>query len=383
MSEVYYQYVYSIRREGVSVMRGIKFENVCKYYGSAMAVDHLTMNIHAGERLILLGPSGCGKTTTLRMIAGLEEISAGALTMDGRLANDLTPGERNVAMVFQNYALYPHMTVWENITFGLTLQRIAEPEIRSRTEKVLEILNLSGYETRKPGELSGGQKQRVALGRALVKQAPFFLLDEPLSNLDAQLRLHARTELVRIHELYKPTMVYVTHDQVEAMTVGNRIAIMNHGVLQQLDCPDMIYRHPANIFVAAFIGAPPMNLLHAKVQDGSLWIGGVRQEVPQEWLPLLVGQTDVCFGIRPEHCELTDKSQLPGAIEFVENLGGQRCLHVRLHQGGQKVLCVMPSDRELSSTVAGISFSWKHVNVFTGKTGLNVGQPLNLIHHCA
>ena len=367
----------------MSEVRGIVFDNVCKNYGKSVAVDHLNMVVEAGERLILLGPSGCGKTTTLRMIAGLEKITTGTLTMDGSVANELAPGERNVAMVFQNYALYPHMTVWDNITFGLSLRKMPEPEIRSRSEKVLEILNLSGYETRKPGELSGGQKQRVALGRALVKQAPFFLLDEPLSNLDAQLRLHARTELVRIHEMYKPTMVYVTHDQVEAMTVGQRIAIMNQGSLQQLDSPETIYRYPANVFVAAFIGAPPRNLIQAKVQDGALWVGGVRQEVPQEWRPLLLSHTEVCFGIRPEHCRLTDKPSLPGVVEFVENLGGQRCLHIRLQPSGQKLLCVMPSEQALPPGAAGVSFAWEHVNVFAGKAGTNIGRPLNLRHHCA
>lgn len=198
-------------------MNSIVFKDVCKSYGDAKIVKSLNLEIKEGERLILLGPSGCGKSTTLRMIAGLEEITSGELVMGGRVINDVPPGERNVAMVFQSYALFPHLSVWDNIAFGLKIQKLGEDEIKRRTTEALKILNLQGYENRKPKDLSGGQKQRVALCRALVKQSPYFLLDEPLSNLDAQLRQQARTELVRIHEIYKPTMIYVTHDQIEAM----------------------------------------------------------------------------------------------------------------------------------------------------------------------
>jgi sn-glycerol 3-phosphate transport system ATP-binding protein/multiple sugar transport system ATP-binding protein len=364
-------------------MDGIVFNDVCKNYGRVMAVNHLQLTVKEGERLILLGPSGCGKTTTLRMIAGLEKITSGTLTMGGRVVNDIEPGERNVAMVFQNYALYPHMTVWDNITFGLAIQKVPSAEIHLRTAKVLDVLNLSGYETRKPSELSGGQKQRVALARALVKQAPFFLLDEPLSNLDAQLRLQARAELVKIHEMYRSTLVYVTHDQIEAMTVGHRIAILNQGVLQQLDTPDMIYRYPANSFVAAFIGSPPMNLIQAQVQDGALWIGGLRQEIPGEWRPLLLANPELFVGIRPEHCRLDAAPMLPGSVEFVENMGGQRCIHVRLHYNGQKVFCLLPAEQELPPGTAGLSFGWENMSGFAGKAGTSIGRPLNLIHSCA
>ncbi len=364
-------------------MQGIVFDGVCKSYGRVMAVDHLNLAIEEGERLILLGPSGCGKTTTLRMIAGFEKITSGSLTMGGNVVNEMEPGERNVAMVFQNYALYPHMTVWDNITFGLSVQKVPEVEIRTRTGKVLEILNLAGYEARKPGELSGGQKQRVALARALVKQAPYFLLDEPLSNLDAQLRVQARTELVKIHEIFRPTLVYVTHDQIEAMTVGHRIAIMNQGVLQQLDTPETIYRHPANTFVAAFIGAPPMNLLRGDIHDGALWFGELKLEVPMEWRALLLTNAEVCIGIRPEHCRLENSPMLPGTVEYVENMGGQRCVHVRLTPSGQKVLCVIPAEQALPSGVAGLSFSWANVSGFDTKVGNSLGRPLNLINSCA
>ena len=208
-------------------MKNIEFKAVKKKYDETTVIQELNFSIKEGERLVLLGPSGCGKTTTLRMIAGLEEISEGQLLMGGTVVNSVAPGKRNIAMVFQNYALFPHLSVWENITFGLKIQKLTEQEMAKRAKEALEILNLTGYENRKPKELSGGQKQRVALCRAIVKQSPYFLLDEPLSNLDAQLRQQARTELVKLHEIYKPTMIYVTHDQVEAMTIAQRIAIMN------------------------------------------------------------------------------------------------------------------------------------------------------------
>lgn len=355
------------------MQHGIVFEHVRKQYGTNMVVHDLNMNINKGERLVLLGPSGCGKTTTLRMIAGLESITSGLLKLNGEIVNDLTPGERNIAMVFQNYALYPHMTVRDNITFGLKLQKLAKKEIDQRTEQALAILNLSGFGNRYPKELSGGQKQRVALSRALVKQAPFFLLDEPLSNLDAQLRLQARTELVKLHEIYHPTLVYVTHDQVEAMTVGERIAILDKGDLQQLDTPDMIYRYPANRFVAGFIGSPPMNLIQTHCEGGSLFVGGERLELPVYWREHL-GPTSPQLGIRPEHCLLSDRPIVRGQVELVERLGSHHCLHVRLTDG-QKVLALHPSDQALPSGTVGLSFDWRQVNFFHQETGRNLGQP--------
>jgi ABC-type sugar transport system ATPase subunit len=356
------------------MMKGIVFEKICKSYGDNQVVENLDLVVNAGERLILLGPSGCGKTTTLRMIAGLEDITSGILRMGGQIANDLEPGQRNVAMVFQNYALYPHMTVWENITFGLSLQRMPKAEIKTRADNALQILNLTGYEQRKPKELSGGQKQRVALGRALVKQAPYFLLDEPLSNLDAQLRLQARTELVKIHNIYQPTLIYVTHDQVEALTVGQRIAIMNQGVLQQIDTPDVIYQHPANTFVASFIGSPPMNLIASQFHDGALWIADSRIAVPVEWQALLASHGKLKIGIRPEHCQVSDKQLLSGRIILIEHLGSQNCLHVQLSDG-QKLLCMLSAEQPLPSGTVKFTFTWDHFNGFADRDGTNIGHP--------
>lgn len=353
-------------------MNSIVFKDVCKSYGDAKIVKSLNLEIKEGERLILLGPSGCGKSTTLRMIAGLEEITSGELVMGGRVINDVPPGERNVAMVFQSYALFPHLSVWDNIAFGLKIQKLGEDEIKRRTMEALKILNLQGYENRKPKDLSGGQKQRVALCRALVKQSPYFLLDEPLSNLDAQLRQQARTELVRIHEIYKPTMIYVTHDQIEAMTVANRIVVMRDGILQQAATPDVIYHHPANTFVAGFIGSPAMNIISGYYSSGKLKIGDVVSDVPELWQKLLEGHTDVLIGIRPEHLSLSAGGQIKGCISYQENTGNQRTLTVKT-EAGETVFVTLPgTGSDVNGNIA-LSFNWDEVSLFDYETKNNIG----------
>ena len=243
-------------------MAGVVLKEVCKYYDSGvLAVDHVNLSIREGEFLVLVGPSGCGKSTTLRMIAGLEEISSGTITIGDRVVNHLPPKDRDIAMVFQNYALYPHMTVFENMAFGLRLRHVPKREIEQRVQEAAEILGLQEYLKRLPKQLSGGQRQRVAVGRAIVRKPKVFLFDEPLSNLDAKMRVEMRSEITRLHRRLKATMVYVTHDQVEAMTMSDRIVVMNNGVVQQVDQPMAVYRSPANRFVAGFIGTPPMNML--------------------------------------------------------------------------------------------------------------------------
>ena len=325
----------------------IVFSNVQKAYGSNVVINDLNLNIRKGERLILLGPSGCGKTTTLRMIAGFEEITKGELYMDGRVVNDIAPGERNIAMVFQSYALFPHLSVWDNITFGLQLQKLPQAEMEKRARMAMEILHLEGYENKKTHELSGGQKQRVALCRALVKQSPYFLLDEPLSNLDAKLRQKARTELVKIHEMFKPTMVYVTHDQIEAMTVAHRIAVMNQGKIQQIDTPENIYHHPANTFVATFIGSPAMNFLPVWVEWRDervcLEFGSSRLYVNRMCASRLIeggymGRR-VYLGIRPEDFHETGPGEnaLLFEVEIREMLGAEQLLY---GNSGRNELCV-------------------------------------------
>ncbi len=346
--------------------------HIQKAYGDSIVINDLNLEIKKGERLILLGPSGCGKTTTLRMLAGFEEITAGDLFMDSYRVNDVPPGERNIAMVFQSYALFPHMTVWENITFGLQLQKLPQEEIKSRTQKVMEILHLEGYENKRIHELSGGQKQRVALCRALVKQSPYFLLDEPLSNLDAKLRQKARTELVRLHEMFKPTMVYVTHDQIEAMTVANRIAVMNQGCIQQIDTPDNIYHHPANTFVAGFIGSPAMNIVAAEVLDGMLIIGKCALKLPQEKLDCLGGRSRVFFGLRPEAClPRFDRAMIYAKPEFIENTGNLQTAALHLADGsGFYVQDSNPSIKLADMT--GFDFDWGNVCFFDAETGVNL-----------
>lgn len=262
-------------------MKNILFENVSKIYGKNPVIENLNIEVRTGERLILLGPSGCGKSTILRMIAGLEKVTEGKLYMGEKCVNEVDCGERNVSMVFQNYALFPHMTVKENILYGLKVHKVPKVEMKERLSQVLEMLDLKGLEERKPKELSGGQRQRVALARAVVKRADYFLLDEPLSNLDAQLRLRAREELVKIHEVYGQTMVYVTHDQMEAMTVGDRIALLNKGKIQMLDTPSNVYHKPANVFTAKFIGSPSMNIVEVGMSERSFWIGEQEMIIPE------------------------------------------------------------------------------------------------------
>ena len=253
-------------------MANVTFDHVWKRYGDVVAVKDLSLDIQDEEFLVLVGPSGCGKTTALRMIAGLEEISDGTLQIGNRVVNDLAPKDRDVAMVFQSYALYPHMSVRDNLAFGLKLRKVPKADIERRVNEAARMIELTTLLDRKPKQLSGGQRQRVALGRAIVREPAVFLMDEPLSNLDAKLRVQTRAEIARLHQRLRTTIVYVTHDQVEAMTMGDRIAVMNTGVLQQVGPPQELYEHPINKFVAGFIGSPSMNFMNLTVErtDGTL-----------------------------------------------------------------------------------------------------------------
>ena len=248
-------------------MADIQFVHIGKVYdGDVTAVRDLNLDVAEGEFMVLVGPSGCGKTTALRMIAGLEEISSGEIHIGGKVVNDLAPRERDIAMVFQNYALYPHKSVYENLAFGLRMRKVPKAEQKQRVEEIARILGLGDMLQRRPAQLSGGQRQRVAMGRAIVREPKAFLMDEPLSNLDAKLRVQMRAEIARIQQALKVTTVYVTHDQVEAMTMGHRVAVMRDGQLQQVDTPQRLYDGPANLFVASFVGSPPMNLFEAAVE---------------------------------------------------------------------------------------------------------------------
>src|SRR3954470_12387739 len=274
--------------EGAGRMADVSFDEVDKVYENGFhAVIDLTVDVHDGEFLVLVGPSGCGKTTALRMVAGLEDISDGTVTIGGRGVNDLSPKERDIAMVFQNYALYPHLSVAENIAFGLRLRKAPKATINERVAWAAKMLDLTPYLDRKPKELSGGQRQRVAMGRAIVRHPQVFLMDEPLSNLDAKLRVQMRADIAKLQRELQTTTVYVTHDQVEAMTMGDRVAVMSKGILQQVDAPQRLYDRPENLFVAGFIGTPPMNLLEGSVTVNggvSVGLGGNTLAIPDQAL---------------------------------------------------------------------------------------------------
>jgi multiple sugar transport system ATP-binding protein len=287
-------------------MASVTYENVTKEFGSVIAVNDLNLEIQDKEFLVFVGPSGCGKTTALRLLAGLEEITHGNIKIADRVVNDIPPKDRDIAMVFQSYALYPHMTVYDNLAFGLKLRKTPKEEIKRRVNEAAEILGIGDLLTRKPRQLSGGQRQRVAVGRAIVREPKVFLFDEPLSNLDAKLRIAMRAEITKLHHRLGTTFIYVTHDQVEAMTMATRIAVINKGLLQQLDTPQVLYDNPDNMFVAGFIGAPAMNFFKAKLQkeDGKLVVDAQSFAVPvpddrKKAFDSFVGK-EVVLGIRPE-----------------------------------------------------------------------------------
>ena len=287
-------------------MASVTYEHVYKRFGDVVAVNDLTIHVEDKEFLVFVGPSGCGKTTSLRLLAGLEEISEGQILIADRIVNDVPPKDRDIAMVFQSYALYPHMSVYDNMAFGLKLRKTPKDEIQRRVEEAGGILGIEHLLDRKPKQLSGGQRQRVAVGRAIVREPAVFLFDEPLSNLDAKLRVQTRAEISKLHQRLATTFIYVTHDQVEAMTMASRIAVMKDGLLQQVDTPQSLYDHPSNIFVAGFIGSPSMNFFDATLveSDGKMEVnaGGFRLDVPPEkaveWREHL--GNEVIFGIRPE-----------------------------------------------------------------------------------
>ena len=326
-------------------MAEVVFDHVEKVYENGVrAVQELSLEIHDGEFLVLVGPSGCGKTTALRMVAGLEEISDGTITIGGRIVNDLTPKERDIAMVFQNYALYPHLTVAENIAFGLRLRKEPKKTINEKVEWASKLLGLTQYLDRRPKELSGGQRQRVAMGRAIVREPQVFLMDEPLSNLDAKLRVQMRAEIAKIQREVGVTTVYVTHDQIEAMTMGDRVAVMRKGELQQLGVPQALYDNPTNLFVASFIGSPAMNLIEGEVvrANGGLGVrlGDQELPVPDDVAAKRPGLADydgrtVAVGIRPEHMEDAAlegdaKPRLRGHVSVTEALGSEVLAHVEV-----------------------------------------------------
>jgi multiple sugar transport system ATP-binding protein len=336
-------------------MATVTFDHLYKRYGDdVIAVNDLNLEIGDGEFICLVGPSGCGKTTALRCVAGLEEITDGQLRIGDRVVNNVAPKDRDIAMVFQSYALYPHMSVYDNLAFGLKLRKIKKEEIDRRVKEGAAILGLEKFLDRKPKALSGGQRQRVALGRAIVREPSVFLMDEPLSNLDAKLRVQTRAEIARLHQRLGTTTIYVTHDQVEAMTMGDRIAVMRDGLLQQIGSPQELYDHPVNIFVAGFIGSPSMNFATAKAEGKDLMLGGAKLELAGEQAKAAETRPDganVLIGFRPEHIELAngqggDAVRFPAQVEVVEYLGNEELIHAQTE--GNEIVALLPSDKKVA-----------------------------------
>ena len=356
-------------------MASVSFHSVEKAFGSTKVIHGISFDIRDGEFMVLVGPSGCGKSTLLRMLAGLEEISAGTISIDGRTVNDVDSKDRDIAMVFQSYALYPHMTVRENMGFSLRLRKADKSEIDSRVARAAKILNLEPYLERHPRELSGGQRQRVAMGRAIVRDPKVFLFDEPLSNLDAKLRVQMRSEIKALHQRLETTIVYVTHDQIEAMTMADRIVVMHDGVVEQIGTPLELYDRPDNLFVAQFIGSPAMNIVHGTLRRAN---GTAHVETPDgiHW-PLGEGVgadgQAVTYGVRPDHLELAGNQPrgVPGEIVVVEPTGSETELVVRI---GETQMIVETHGRPTLQPGDKVTFSVDPANVhlFDGSSGVRL-----------
>ncbi len=346
-----------------------------------VAVQEFNLDIADKEFIVLVGPSGCGKSTTLRMVAGLEEISDGELIIDGKVVNDIAPKDRDIAMVFQNYALYPHMTVYENMAFSLKLKKVPKDEIDKKVREAAEILDITQYLDRKPKALSGGQRQRVAIGRAIVRAPKVMLMDEPLSNLDAKLRNEMRAEIIKLRERINTTFIYVTHDQTEAMTLGDRIVIMRDGYIQQIGTPQDVFNHPANLFVAGFIGMPVMNFFDAKlIEDGGKYfveLGGYKTELSADKEERLrkngVKSQDITLGVRPEHTDITDAG-VDAKVDVSEMMGSS--VHLHLTAEGRDVVVIVPTLEMKRGYAMGdkihFSFGGNVAHVFSKETDKNL-----------
>ncbi len=361
-------------------MAQVALENVSKLFGDVKAVNDVTLEARDKEFLVLVGPSGCGKTTTLRMVAGLDDISGGTITIGDRVVNNLSPKDRDIAMVFQSYALYPHMNVYNNMAFGLKLRKTKKTEIDRRVHEAARTLDIEPLLKRKPKELSGGQRQRVALGRAIVREPAVFLMDEPLSNLDAMLRVQTRKMLITLHRRLETTVIYVTHDQTEAMTMGTRIAVMNSGDLQQVDAPQTIYDYPVNTFVATFIGSPQMNIIEGSIADqgGDIYFQspGLSLKLPAQMSSLArsANAEQVILGIRPEHMHPifgsdNGSASIQAQVDVVEHMGAE--LYVYLQSGRETPITARFSaehDVAPGNTI-GLAFEEEHLHLFDANTG--------------
>ena len=346
-----------------------------------LAVQEFNLEIADKEFIVLVGPSGCGKSTTLRMVAGLEEISGGDLFIDGKRVNDVAPKDRDIAMVFQSYALYPHMTVYDNMAFPLKLAKMSKAEIDKKVREAAEILGITEYLERKPKALSGGQRQRVAIGRAIVRNPKVLLMDEPLSNLDAKLRNQMRAEIIKLRKRIDTTFIYVTHDQTEAMTLGDRIVIMKDGVIQQVGTPQEVFDHPANLFVAGFIGMPRMNIFDAKLVKNNgkyaVSIGGIEVEVSEDKQARLTANNvepqDIALGVRPEHLTLKGDELLKGTVDVYEMMGSE--IHYHVTYAGLDVILIVPTlgnETVGMGKEIGFTFTGSVAHIFNKETGMNL-----------
>jgi multiple sugar transport system ATP-binding protein len=366
-------------------MASVTLQDLSKRFEKVTAVDRVNLEIPDKEFMVFVGPSGCGKTTTLRMIAGLEEASDGAILIGDRVVNDVPPKDRNIAMVFQNYALYPHMNVYKNMAFGLKLRRTPKPEIDRRVREAARILGIEELLDRKPRQLSGGQRQRVAVGRAIVRQPEVFLFDEPLSNLDAKLRVQMRSELIKLHYQLEATMIYVTHDQVEAMTMGDRIVIMNNGEIQQVGAPMEVYDHPVNMFVAGFIGSPAMNFFQGKLaaQNSDFFVdfGKFTVKLPKSQTHLYGSHVNqkVVFGIRPENISDREESgehqqeRIPAKVSVVEPLGSE--VIVELSAGDHTFVARLdPTTTARPMNEMAVYFNMGRFHLFDAETGASLAH---------
>jgi sn-glycerol 3-phosphate transport system ATP-binding protein len=355
-------------------MANVNLRNVYKSFGKTEVIHDVSCDIRDGEFIVVLGPSGCGKSTLLRMIAGLERVTAGEIAIDGKVVNDLEPAKRDIAMVFQNYALYPHMTVYKNMAYGLRIRHMRKDEIDKRVRAAAQILGLSNYLERKPRELSGGQRQRVAMGRCIVREPKVFLFDEPLSNLDAKLRVQMRFEIRKLHEQLKSTSIYVTHDQVEAMTLGDRLVVMNDGYTIQIGSPLEVYERPANLFVAGFIGSPAMNFFKVRLDEDGRWV-----ELPdstrlplQDGRPPLQGGREVTLGIRPEHFERVREGpgMLKVHVDHLEILGAGTLVYAHFGEEKTRLTISLPDVHRFErNAVLSFAVSPEKLHLFDPQSG--------------
>jgi len=354
-------------------MGNVSIQNIKKSYGKVEVLHGINIDIADGEFVVIVGPSGCGKSTLLRMVAGLEAITSGDISIDDRIVNEVEPKDRNIAMVFQNYALYPHMSVFDNMAYGLKLQKIAKAEIRDRVEEVAKTLQLEEFLKRKPRQLSGGQRQRVAMGRAIVREPSVFLFDEPLSNLDAKLRVQMRLEIKKLQRRLGVTSLYVTHDQIEAMTMADRLIVLNDGIAEQIGTPIELYDDPASQFVGGFIGSPSMNFIAVELKDETIHIGNTTIPCPDH----LLHTGPAILGVRPEHFKLPDSGfrEMNLNVDVVEKLGADTLAHGKISGCAEDVVIKLPGNVDIENQSAmRIAVDLSKLLLFDPQTGKRIGQ---------